>query len=110
MEQGKQMRFTKAELETIRHTFKGNEELLKLMRKVFLPEIDPNAPLGQIIDLWMTIPTNQLSAEEVLVNVKARNALISHIERQLLQLKALAESNSETPEQQKERIKKDSLK
>jgi len=44
-----QMRFTESELDLIRRTFKGNEALLKLLRKVFLPEIDPDAPLGQLL-------------------------------------------------------------
>ena len=53
MEQGKQMRFTEDELRLIRDTFKGNDRLLKLMRKVF-KIYTINVKLG-IIKLWETI-------------------------------------------------------
>lgn len=110
MEKGRQMRFTQEELDLIKTTFKGNERLLKLLRKVFLPEIDPDAPLGQVIDLWMTVPIQQLTPEQAMVNILARNQLIMHIEQQLMQLQILAEGKSETEEEKQERIKKDSAK
>jgi len=93
---GQQMRFTNEELALIKATFKGNTDLLKLMRKVFLPEIDPKAPLGQMIDLWMTVPVKEMTAEQAQVNILARNSLIMHVEQQLLQLQALAEMDNMT--------------
>lgn len=93
---GQQMRFSKEELALIKSAFKGNTDLLKLMRKVFLPELDPTAPLGQIIDLWMTVPVKEMTAEQAQVNILARNSLIMHVEQQLLQLQALAEMGEMT--------------
>lgn len=93
---GQQMRFTNEELALIKATFKNNTDLLKLMRKVFLPEIDPKAPLGQMIDLWMTVPVKEMTAEQAQVNILARNSLIMHVEQQLLQLQALAEMDNMT--------------
>lgn len=93
---GQQMRFSKEELALIKSAFKGNTDLLKLMRKVFLPELDPTAPLGQIIDLWMTVPVKEMTAEQAQVNILARNSLIMHLEQQLLQLQALAEMGEMT--------------
>lgn len=90
------MRFSKEELALIKSAFKGNTDLLKLMRKVFLPELDPTAPLGQIIDLWMTVPVKEMTAEQAQVNILARNSLIMHLEQQLLQLQALAEMGEMT--------------
>jgi hypothetical protein len=110
MEKGKQMRFSDAELNIIKATFKGNEALLKLLRKVFLPEYDPNAPFGQVIDLWMTIDLNQLPQDEAIRRIYARNTLISHIEQQIMQLNILAEAKDETDEEKKDREKKDSSK
>ena len=110
MQQGKQMRFTEDELELIRNTFKGNDKLLKLMRKVFLPEIDPDAPLGQIIDLWMTVPVKEMKPEDALVNILARNQLISHIERQLIQLDILANNPKLTLEDITKKQKQNSSK
>lgn len=110
MDQGKQMRITPEEMAMIRATFKDNEPLLKLMRKIFLPEIDPNAPLGQIVDLWMALNLKELSNEQALVKIEARNTLILHIEQQLIGLRTMADSVDETPAQVKERMKKDSTK
>ena len=107
-ELGRQMRFTDEELDLIKRTFKGNAELLLLLRKVFLPELDPKAPLGQIIDLWMSLPVKEMSAQEAQVNILARNSLIMHIEQMLIQLNVLAEMEEFTPEQLKEREKKNS--
>lgn len=89
MQNGKQMRFTTDELNLIKTTFGGNEALLKLLRKVFLPEITPDAPLGQVIDLWLTVDVSKLSTEDALRNLAARNMLIMHIEQQLIQLNSL---------------------
>jgi len=110
MANGQQMRFSDQELSLIKNTFKENETLLKLLRKVFLPEIDPDAPLGQNIDLWMTVRLEDLTPDRALINLHARNSLIQHIEQQLLQLKVLAELVDETPEEAIMRIKKDSSK
>lgn len=107
---GAQMRISADEVSIIRNTFGGNEELLKLMRKIFLPELDSNAPLGQNIDLWMTVKIDELTNEQAIVNLKARNTVISHIEMQLQVLSHLANTESPSPEEQLMRLKKDSTK
>lgn len=90
-QKGRQMRFTEDELDLIRATYKDNEKLLKLLRKVFLPEIDPEAPLGEMIDLWMGIKTNEdMSDEQVATQVRVRNMLINHVDQMLMQLEALS--------------------
>lgn len=109
-EKGSQMRITPMELSIIRNTFKGNEEVLRLMRKVFLPELDAYAPIGQNIDLWMTIKIDDMTPEEAIINLKARNTLISHVDNCLNTLKLLSETPEETPEETVERIKKNSSK
>jgi hypothetical protein len=109
MDKGKQMRFTDEELNLVKNTFKGNERLVKLLRKVFLPEYDPNAPVGQVIDLWMTLDLANLSEQEREVRLFARNGLIMHVEQQLMQLQVLAEL-PEDGESTEEKRKKDSAK
>jgi len=106
MEQGKQMRFTEDELRLIRDTFKDNDRLLKLMRKVFLPELDPDAPLGQVIDLWLSLPLKEMDPRDAMVNMLARNQLIMHVEQQLMQLQALANREELTEEQKQIKEKK----
>lgn len=110
MEQGKQMRFTPDELKLIKATFKGSPDLLKLLRKVFLPEYDPKAPFGQTVDLWTTINIEQLSPADAMIQLHARNSLIMHVEAMLIQLNVLSEIIEETPEEEVERIAKDSAK
>ena len=94
--QGSQMRITDAELSLIKMSFAENEGLLKVLRKVFLPELGADIPIGQQIDLWMTIPIENLTNEQALTNLKARNMLISHVEMCLSQLKILAGMKVET--------------
>ena len=103
-ENGNQMRITDDERALIKSTFLGNEPLLKLMRKMFLPELDPNAPIGQMIDLWMTIPIKDLSPEQAYVNLLSRNQLISHVDQVLMQLWLIAKLEPMTPEEVKAKM------
>lgn len=105
-----EMRITPEEIDLLKSAFKGNTRLLKLLRKIFLPEVGYEAPLGQNIDLWMTIPFQNLSNEEKVINLLARNNLIQHIESQLLQLRILAETDVKTLAEAREAMKKDSNK
>jgi hypothetical protein len=104
----REMRITPEEIELIKSTFRGNEKLLKLLRKVFLPEISADAPLGEQIDLWMTIPVEGTDRDKI--NIIARKQLIQHLEQSLVQLKVLAETQAKTLEEVQEQIKKDSNK
>tara|TARA_R100001530_G_C4291459_1_gene148131 strand:- start:593 stop:925 length:333 start_codon:yes stop_codon:yes gene_type:complete len=108
MQNGGEMRITDAELEILKNTFSDNVDLIKLLRKIFLPEITADDPIGQNIDLWMTIKIDDMSPEQAMVNIKARNSLITHIDTQLMVIKSLAGSKKETVEETKERLQKDS--
>ena len=110
MDKGKQMRYSEGEMEILQKTFKGNEKLLKLLRKVFLPEYEPDAPIGQVVDLWMTLDLGGLSPQEQSVRIFARNSLITHIEHMINELNALANKKEETPAEVAARIGKDSIK
>ena len=105
-----EMRIKPEEVDMIKSAFKGNETLLKVLRKVFLPELSPDTPLGQQIDLWMTVPLQNLDPDQAMINIIARNQLIQHVEGQLLQLKILAETDAKTLEEAREALKKDSNK
>jgi hypothetical protein len=107
---GKQMRFTDVELSMIKNTFSDNDELLKVLRKVFLPELDPNAPIGQMVDLWMTMKIEDQSAEQAMINLKARNTVIQHLDMCLMQLGILAGQKEDSVEDTKKKLLKDSAK
>lgn len=108
---GQQMRLTVDELALIKASFGGNERLVKLMRKIFLPEYDPSAPLGQTIDLWLAATdikqTDPMTAYQLIM---ARNMVIGHVEAQLGQLKYFAELKNEDPQEKAIREKRDSAK
>lgn len=97
---GQEMRINPEELSLLRATFKGNDKLLKLLRKVFLPEIDPNAPIGQQIDLWLSLTEiKNMSSDEAYHHIMIRNGIIGHVEQQLLQLKVLSELEEKSDEE-----------
>ena len=110
--QKKQMRYTEIELNTIKEVFSENEELLKTIRKImlqmplnavdlaelefirkpnilnvlrktFLPTLDPDAPLNQIVDLWMTVQLADKEPLDALYQLRARELLINYINQQL---------------------------
>lgn len=106
------MRFNSGELELIKNIFGGaqGEHVLQLLRKVFLPEYDPAAPLGQAFDLWMTMDITQMHPEAAYQHMLARNQVITHVDQQLMQLQILAGMESVTPEEATTAKKKDSSK
>lgn len=110
MQNGSQMRINEDEMRLIRATFKDNEPLLRLMRKMFLPEIDPSAPIGQMIDLWMTVDIKEMSPEEAIINIKARNTLITHLDQQLMSLKLIANTEPMSQDEAVAKVKADSTK
>ena len=114
------MRFTDAELSLIKNTFAENDELLKAMRKVFLqmpldvidksllavfastdlmavvrkawlPTLDPDAPFHQLIDLLITVDIKEKTPEEARPHIDARLLVIDYLEQQLQVLSTLDE-------------------
>lgn len=106
----KQMRITDEELAVIKGLFAENEDGLKLMRKIFLPEIDYNAPLGQLVDMWIPVEVDDVSPEQAIINIKARKSLIIHVESCLMQLRNLAGKKEDTVENTKKKLMQDSSK
>lgn len=104
------MRFTEEELSLLK-IFK-DEKLLKLLRKVFFPRYDYDAPIGQTIDmLWVGLEQlGQMSPQDRELAILSQIRLNSHIERQLMQLQFLANRNEESEDDKKKRIAKDSAK
>lgn len=106
----KEMRITNEELATIKALYSDNPQALKVLRKIFLPEIDANSPIGQNFDLWMTLKIEDQSPEHIITNIKARNTLIQHVESCLMQLSILAGQKEETVEETKARLSANSTK
>jgi len=99
----KQMRFSSEELATLKAYFKQEnddnlmvlrayffnkgelpevlkgDEIQKTIKKVFYPEISLTSPLGQNIDLYMTIPLDNVNEEDRILNLEIRNRLIEFL-------------------------------
>lgn len=87
-----QMPLNVLDTEIIINTFKGRKENLTVIRKCFYPELEPEAPLSQLIDLWMTIDVRDKSMEELKNVFDSRELLIDLIEQQLEGLEKVANS------------------
>jgi hypothetical protein len=72
--------------------FKGHKDLMKVMRKTFLPELDGNAPLNQNVDLWMTVQIADKTPAEAYPHIVARAKLILYIKQRLMALEGLMDS------------------
>lgn len=114
------MRFTEAELQFINSTFGGNSDLLliirkfflqscsetelktlsntmtdetvRVLRKVYFPEIDPNAPVGQTIDFWMTVDFKDKTVEESAIAMETIQTVIDYLTQRFKALKSGSES------------------
>jgi len=62
---------------------KGNRDLLEVIKKTFLPQIDINAPLHQMVDLWMTIDLKDKNLEQAGINIASRELLIEYLGEQI---------------------------
>lgn len=110
---GKKMRFSDSEMATIKGAFAENDFLLKAVRKVFLqlplssdeekalttafgkaevcavvskaflPQIDGDAPMYQVIDLWMTVDLKDKHPNDAYIILSARKLVIEYIHQQL---------------------------
>ena len=108
--QNKESRLSDAELEWINATFANNTAALKTIRKIFLYEVDGDMPVGMARDMWTTLDLKDLSHEDKLLAVAARQMLINQLEGGLSVLKQLAGEKKETPEQIKRRVEQNSAK
>jgi len=122
MEQKPKMRYDDKELGLIKATFADNEELLLVLRKVFLqaeltegdikrlapitkskvaqallrkayaPGLEMEAPFGQVIDLWMSVDTKELDPVQSTLALMVRDEMKNLLE---VGLERLAEPTME---------------
>ena len=60
--------------------FEGfNPDLIKILRKTYLPEIDLNCPIGQIVDLWSNIDTKNKDVESTAPDMESRKILVDYL-------------------------------
>jgi hypothetical protein len=101
--------FTEEERSLIISTFKGNDRLLLLIRKLFIPRVDENEK-GDLIDVYGDIPFNELSPEDAKSAGMARNELVKHLDKRLAIIYTLANSQPKSKEEIEKASKLDSTK
>jgi hypothetical protein len=110
----KQMRYSDAELSVIKNTFSENEDVLKairkhflqiklskaeeamlkgfskdvlsVLRKSFLPEIDGDAPIHQVVDLLITVDIKEKTPDQLYLAFNARKVLMDYLDNRLAEL------------------------
>ena len=101
-------RFTKEEMAELKRAFGGNEFLLKLLRKIFIPSFREDVPLGQEADMWMDMDFKQVQMDELKTLVVARQELMKYLIARIVQIKGLANWKEESQEEREQRMRKDS--
>jgi hypothetical protein len=103
-------RITEDDKQILRETFKDNLPLAKLMRKIFLPELNPDNPLHMNIDLYMQADYTNMTPEKTKIAVLSRKELIEHVDACLFTILTLCETGELSPLQLDQKRKKDSNK
>jgi|SRR3990167_2404300 len=104
---------SKDEVALIQNTFKGNERLIKVLRKLFLPTaFDPELPIEEIGgDVWMAnFDFTQMQSSEIKPLVLGRQDAIKFVIGGLIKLKVIANQQNETPMEAAFRRAKDDTK
>lgn len=111
--------YTDQELELLKNHFADNEQLLKLLRRIFLPRIsDSSADVGSLASNNFTDVVlhpdlnvkNYPSLEQALIGMQAHSKALQHIENGLVAIKLLAGKKTESVADMKKRLEKDSTK
>jgi hypothetical protein len=73
------------ELATVQTVFKKNPETMKVIRKIFIPEIDGDAPIHQVVDIWNSLMPRieDLPMEKMEVNIVAKEKEIEYLRQQI---------------------------
>ncbi len=79
-----------ADKERIAGAFKDKQSVLDVITKTFLPTLDGEAPIHQLIDLFLTVKLEEKSADQAFPIVIARTKLVQLLEQQLKVLSAVA--------------------
>lgn len=60
-----------------------NKDAQAVLSKTFNPQIDPEAPIHQVIDLWMTVDIKDKDVDQARINMRARQVVLAYLENKL---------------------------
>jgi len=86
-----QMELTEKEDVALRTMLK--KDVMKVVKKCFLPEIDGDAPIMQTVDLWATLNFSTLNPDLALLHIKSRKRLIEYIGQRMQSLEGIISEN-----------------
>lgn len=64
----------------------NHDEVMALLKKMVLPTIDGDAPIHQIVDLWLTVNIREKTPEQSYSEIVARDILIKYLEQQFREI------------------------
>jgi len=87
----------------------SSEKLFPIIKKTYLPELDLDTPLGQLVDMWTNINTRDKGVEGAWLEMAAREKVVDYIKGRIvclvsgndtgLKLEELAYSHTKSREQ-----------
>jgi hypothetical protein len=107
----KNARMTPQDITVLKAMFEEREGAVEVIRKIFFPELTADNPIFANKDMWSnSLSLDGLSPEQAVIEIKAHQKLINHVEGCLSIVKQLIGEKNETAEQVLERLQKNSSK
>jgi len=103
-------RITVDDIAALKAMFEDNAAGAKAVRKIFYPELTSDDPLQMNEDMMTKLLLDGMSTDQMVVEVRAHQKLVKHIEGCLSVIKHLVGEKTETAEQVLARLTKDSAK
>lgn len=80
-----QVEFTDEDVKKLEHITKS-KDALAVIRKAYAPSLELEAPFGQMIDLWMTIDTKEITPAQTTLALLVRESMHKLLEHGLKRL------------------------
>ncbi len=103
-------RMTAQDIAVLKAMFEEREGAIEALRKIFYPELSAGNPIHLNNDFLTQLQISEMSPEQALLAVTARQQLVRHIEGSFAVIKTLVGKKDESPEQVLARLQKDSAK
>jgi pyruvate kinase len=103
-------RMTPEDIAVLKAMFEDREGAVEAIRKIFYPELTATNPISLNNDFLTQLNISEMTPEQALLAVTARQQLVRHVEGCFQVIKTLIGSKSESPEQVLARLQKDSAK
>ena len=101
---------TPEDIAVLKAMFEDREGAVEVLRKIFYPELAANNPLALNNDLFTQLQIAEMSPEQALLAVTARQQLVRHVEGSFQVIKQLVGNKGESPEETLARLQKNSAK